>query len=48
MRYYNGRRPHRSLQLHPPDGPIASSLQGTVVHRKILGGLISNYHREAA
>jgi putative transposase len=48
VRYYNARRPHRSLQLRPPDGPVASSLQGTVVRRKILGGLISDYHRAAA
>jgi transposase InsO family protein len=47
-RYYNHRRPHRSLQLHPPDGPVASSVEGKVVRRKILGGLINDYHRKAA
>jgi putative transposase len=48
MRYYNARRPHRSLQLRPPDGPVVSTSEGKVVRRKILGGLISDYYREAA
>jgi putative transposase len=48
VRYYNAQRPHRSLQLRPPDGPVASTLEGKVVRRKILGGLISDYYREAA
>ena len=48
IRYYNARRPHRSLQLRPPDGPVVSNLEAKVVRRKILGGLISDYHREAA
>jgi len=48
IRYYNYRRPHRPLQLHPPHGPVASSLEGNVVRRKILGGLINDYYREAA
>ena len=47
IRYYNQRRPHRSLQLRPPDSPVTSSLEGEVIQRKILGGLISDYHREA-
>ena len=48
VRYYNARRPHRSLQLEPPDGAVASTLEGNIVRRKTLGGLISDYHREAA
>jgi len=48
VRYYNARRPHRSLQLSPPNGPVASTPEGKVVRRKILGGLISDYYREAA
>ena len=48
IRYYNARRPHRSLQLRPPDGPVLASREGDVVRHKILGGLISDYHREAA
>jgi hypothetical protein len=47
VRYYNARRPHRSLQLRPPEGPVAVRPDGKVVRRKILGGLISDYHREA-
>jgi len=48
VRYYNAPRPHRSLQVRPADGPVAGSLKGKVVQRTILGGLISDYHREAA
>jgi putative transposase len=48
VRYYNQRRPHRSLQLRPPDGPAHSGLQGPVVRRRVLGGLINDYDREAA
>ncbi len=48
IRYYNQRRPHRSLQLRPPDGPLASGAEGPVVRHKVLGGLISDYYREAA
>ena len=46
--YYNQRRPHRSPQLRPPDGPVVSSREGKIVRRKTLGGLICDYHREAA
>jgi putative transposase len=46
--HYNGRRPHRSLQLHPP-GPI--TLSPTSPSRDqtlpVLGGLISEYERAA-
>ncbi len=48
VRYYNARRPHRSLQLRPPDGPVVSTPEGKVKRRKVLGGLINDYHREAA
>ena len=48
VRYYNARRPHRSLRLRPPDGLAVSTLEEKVVRRKILGGLISDYYREAA
>jgi putative transposase len=48
VRYYNARRPHRSLQLRPPDGAVTNSLKGKVVQREILGGLISDYYREVA
>jgi putative transposase len=48
IRYYNQRRPRPSLQLRPPEGPVASGLEDKAVRRKILGGLTGGYHREAA
>jgi len=48
--HYNLARPHRSLQLQPPDpgldpetGPLTK-----VRRRDVLGGLIHEYHRSAA
>lgn len=43
--HYNGRRPHRSRQLHPPrpDHPIARPSQEQIKRRPVLGGLISEY-----
>jgi len=37
-----------TYQLRPPDGFLFSTPEGKVVRRKILGGLISDYYREAA
>jgi len=48
IRYYNSRRPHRSLNLRPPEGPVSSSEEGAVLCRRVLGGLINDYHRQAA
>jgi putative transposase len=47
--HYNGRRPHRSRQLHPPrpDHPIAELSQEGIKRRPVLGGLISEYERAA-
>jgi putative transposase len=47
--HYNGRRPHRSRQLHPPrpDHPIADLSQKRIKRRPVLGGLISEYERAA-
>ena len=47
--YYNGRRPHRSLQLHPPrpDHPVADLSQQRIKRCPVLGGLISEYERAA-
>jgi putative transposase len=47
--HYNGRRPHRSRQLHPPrpDHPIADLSQERIKRRPILGGLLSEYERVA-
>jgi putative transposase len=47
--HYNGRRPHRSLQLHPPrpDHPIADLSRQQIDRRAVLGGLINEYQRAA-
>ena len=48
-RHYNGRRPHRSRQLHPPrpDHPAADLSQERIKRRPVLGGLINEYERAA-
>ena len=45
----NGRRPHRSRQLHPPrPGPPHRPPQsGAEGRRAVLGGLINKYDRAA-
>jgi putative transposase len=47
--HYNGRRPHRSLQLQPPrpDHPVADISQERIKRRPVLGGLINEYERAA-
>ncbi len=47
--HYNGRRPHRSLQLHPPrpDHPVADLSQQRIKRCPVLGGLINEYERAA-
>jgi transposase InsO family protein len=47
--HYNGRRPHRSRQLHPPrpDHPVAELSRKRIKRRPILGGLINEYERAA-
>ena len=48
-RHYNGRRPHRSRQLHPPrpDYPLADLSRERITRRPVLGGLINEYERAA-
>ena len=49
--HYNRHRPHQSRQQRPPDqdhqdsgdGPLTLSVQW----RKVLGGVINEYHRAA-
>jgi putative transposase len=43
--HYNGRRPHRSLQLQPPrpDHPVADLSHERIKRRPVLGGLINEY-----
>ena len=47
--HYNGRRPHRSRQLHPPrpDHPVADLSQKRIQRWPLLGGLINEYQRAA-
>ena len=47
--HYNGRRPHRSLSLHPPrpNHPVADLCQERITRRPVLGGLINEYERAA-
>jgi putative transposase len=48
-RHYNGRRPHRALQLQPPrpDHPVADLCQQRVKRRPVLGGLLNEYEQAA-
>jgi len=48
-RHYNGRRPHRALQLQPPrpDYPVADLSQEQIKRRLVLGGLLNEYQRAA-
>jgi putative transposase len=48
-RHYNGRRPHRALQLQPPrpDHPGADLSQERVKRRPVLGRLLNEYERAA-
>jgi putative transposase len=47
--HYNGRRPHRSRQLHPPrpDHPAADLSHERIKRRPVLGGLLNEYERAA-
>jgi transposase InsO family protein len=47
--HYNGRRPHRSRPLRPPqpDHPVADLCQKRIKRRPVLGGLINEYERAA-
>jgi putative transposase len=47
--HYNGRRPHRSRQLHPPrpDHPPVDLSHKRIQRLPVLGGLINEYERAA-
>jgi putative transposase len=47
--HYNGRRPQRSRELHPPrpDHPVPDLSHKRIQRRAVLGGLISEYERAA-
>jgi transposase InsO family protein len=48
-RHYNGRRPHRALDLQPPrpDRPAIDLTHQRIKRRPVLGGLITEYERAA-
>ena len=46
--YYNARRPHQGLSQDSPLGLVPVTQEGPVRHRKVLGGIIRDYYREAA
>jgi putative transposase len=48
-RHYNGRRPHRALDLQPPrsDRPPVDLTHQRIRRRSVLGGLITEYERAA-
>jgi hypothetical protein len=48
VRYYNERRPHRSLSLRTPAGPRDYPRQGEIARRQVLGGVVNDYYRKAA
>ena len=47
--HYNGRRPHRALQLLPPhpDHPSPDLSHRQIKRRPVLGGLLNEYERTA-
>jgi putative transposase len=47
VEHYNTHRPHRALKLQPPEPPPTRAV-GAIHRDDRLGGLIHEYHRDAA
>jgi hypothetical protein len=47
--HYNRHRPHQSRQQRPPDSdePVVTPLDAPIRRRKVLGGVINEYHSAA-
>ena len=46
--YINRTRPHQGLDQHTPVAPDRAGGSGPIRRRDVLGGLLHDYHREAA
>jgi hypothetical protein len=49
VRHYNRHRPHQGLQQNPPLNRVGHvfDLTARIERRRVVGGLISEYHRAA-
>jgi putative transposase len=47
--HYNRHRSHQSRRQRPPDfdGSVVAPLDAPIHRRKVLGGVINEYHRAA-